>query len=137
MSHPYKSSPQKMTHHVVAVGVFCGLIFFWSFKKTGWWFQTFVMSIPKIGEMIQFDEHIFQMGWFNHQLYRKELSQIFLHGSKTKEDSQLEDSQILSKLLFFTRCHEYVGAAASADAQRGTIFRIPRCQKVFHQRMVS
>ena len=22
---------------------------------------------PKIGEMIQFDEHIFQMGWFNHQ----------------------------------------------------------------------
>ena len=23
-------------------------------------------SLP--GEMIQFDEHIFQMGWFNHQL---------------------------------------------------------------------
>ena len=23
---------------------------------------------PEIGEMIQFDEHIFQMGWFNHQL---------------------------------------------------------------------
>ena len=21
-----------------------------------------------LGEMIQFDEHIFQMGWFNHQL---------------------------------------------------------------------
>ena len=27
MSHPYKSSPQKTTHHVVAVGVFFGLIF--------------------------------------------------------------------------------------------------------------
>ena len=26
------------------------------------------MFIPKIGEMIQLDEHIFQMGWFNHQL---------------------------------------------------------------------
>ena len=26
------------------------------------------MFTPKIGEMIQFDEHIFQMGWFNHQL---------------------------------------------------------------------
>ncbi len=26
MSHPYKSSPQKTTHHVVAVGVFFGLI---------------------------------------------------------------------------------------------------------------
>ena len=23
---------------------------------------------PKIGEMIQFDEHIFQRAWFNHQL---------------------------------------------------------------------
>jgi len=22
---------------------------------------------PLLGEMIQFDEHIFQMGWFNHQ----------------------------------------------------------------------
>ena len=28
MSHPYKSSPQKTTHHVVAVGVFFGLIIF-------------------------------------------------------------------------------------------------------------
>ena len=28
MSHPYKSSPQKMTHHVVAVGVFFGFILF-------------------------------------------------------------------------------------------------------------
>ena len=26
MSHPYRSSPQKTTHHVVAVGVFLGLI---------------------------------------------------------------------------------------------------------------
>ena len=25
---------------------------------------------PKFGEMIQFDEHIFQLGWFNHQLVR-------------------------------------------------------------------
>ena len=28
----------------------------------GWWFQI----LP--GEMIQFDKHIFQRGWFNHQL---------------------------------------------------------------------
>ena len=27
----------------------------------------FFIFIPKIGEMIQFDEHIFQMGW-NHQV---------------------------------------------------------------------
>ena len=28
----------------------------------------FVVFTPILGEMIQFDEHIFQMGWFNHQL---------------------------------------------------------------------
>ena len=26
-----------------------------------------VLFSPLPGEMIQFDEHIFQMGWFNHQ----------------------------------------------------------------------
>ncbi len=31
------------------------------------WFHTFLMFTPILGEMIQFDEHIFQMGW-NHQL---------------------------------------------------------------------
>jgi len=30
--------------------------------------QTFFIFTPNLGEMIQFDEHIFQMGWFNHQL---------------------------------------------------------------------
>ena len=30
MSHPYKSSPQKMAYHVVAVGIFFGRIF-WKF----------------------------------------------------------------------------------------------------------
>ena len=29
--------------------------------------QTFLIFNPIVGEMIQFDEHIFQMGWFNHQ----------------------------------------------------------------------
>ena len=29
-------------------------------KTTGWWFETVFC--------IQFDEHIFQTGWFNHQL---------------------------------------------------------------------
>ena len=31
-------------------------------------FQTFVIFTRIHGEMIQFDEHIFHMGWFNHQL---------------------------------------------------------------------
>ena len=31
-------------------------------------FKHFFVFTPKIGEMIQFDDHIFQMGWSNHQL---------------------------------------------------------------------
>ena len=30
--------------------------------------QRCFIFIPKIGKMIQFDEHIFERGWFNHQL---------------------------------------------------------------------
>ena len=36
---------------------------------TGWWFQIFFFKFrPYLGEMIQLNKHIFQMGWFNHQL---------------------------------------------------------------------
>ena len=36
---------------------------------SGWWlFQICVVFAPKIGEDSYFDEHIFQRGWFNHQL---------------------------------------------------------------------
>ena len=31
---------------------------------------------PLFWEMIQFDEHIFQMGWFNHQLDHKVSGEI-------------------------------------------------------------
>ena len=30
--------------------------------------NIFGIVTPKIGEDFQFDEHIFQMGWFNHRL---------------------------------------------------------------------
>jgi len=33
-----------------------------------WWFQRFCIFTPKIGEgRTHVDDHIFQMGWFNHQ----------------------------------------------------------------------
>jgi len=35
--------------------------------------DIFLIFIPNFGEMIQFDEHIFQMGWFNHQLVMENL----------------------------------------------------------------
>ena len=44
---------------------------FWLIKHLsalGAFFFVFLSSTPKIGEMIRFDEQIFQMGWFNHQL---------------------------------------------------------------------
>ena len=37
-------------------------------NNTSWWFQIFFIFSPNLGDMIQFDDHIFQMGWFNHQL---------------------------------------------------------------------
>ena len=36
--------------------------------ESRWWFQISFIFTPIPGEMIQFDEHIFQRGWFNHQL---------------------------------------------------------------------
>ena len=45
--------------------------------KLGGGFKYFLMFTPKPGEMIPFDLRIFfQMGWFNHQLYR---NAIFTH----------------------------------------------------------
>ena len=34
----------------------------------GWWFQIFFIFTATWCFMIQFDEHIFQTGWFNHHL---------------------------------------------------------------------
>ena len=39
-----------------------------------WWFQRYVTPIA--GEMIQFDQHIFQMGGKNHQL----VMLVYLYG---------------------------------------------------------
>ena len=37
--------------------------------KPRWWQLKHLLFSPrKLGKMIKFDEHIFQMGWFNHQL---------------------------------------------------------------------
>ncbi len=47
---------------------FCCLGVFVFQSITGWWFQICFIFTPILGEIIQFDEHIFQMGWFNHQL---------------------------------------------------------------------
>ena len=35
---------------------------------SGWWQLKYFLFSPLFGEDFPFDEHIFQMGWFNHQL---------------------------------------------------------------------
>ena len=47
-----------------------GGCFFWISEASNarWWrFQTFFYVHPYLGKMIQFDDHIFSDGWFNHQ----------------------------------------------------------------------
>ena len=36
--------------------------------KSGWWFHFFYFHPENWGDDSHFDEHFFQMGWFNHQL---------------------------------------------------------------------
>ena len=43
-------------------------LFFLREFRPRWWFQIFFIFTPIPGEMIQFDEHIFQMDWFIRQL---------------------------------------------------------------------
>ena len=55
-----------------------------SMKVLGGGFKYFLIFIPKHGEMIQFDEHMFQMGWFNHQLVEDSPSQkSMFHKNRT------------------------------------------------------
>ena len=51
------------------VGPFSGsmLVFQGCTSSSRWWFQFFFFHPFKL-DMIQFDDHIFQMGWFNHHL---------------------------------------------------------------------
>ena len=37
-------------------------------SRSRWWFERFFIFTRILGDMIQFDEDIFQVGWFNHQL---------------------------------------------------------------------
>ena len=45
-----------------------GVSDFKSYVYLGGGLKYVLICTPIPGEMIQFDEHIFKMGWFNHQL---------------------------------------------------------------------
>ena len=75
-----RSSPGAMPKYLVSYFTWLGLwgVCFVEVQALWWWAQVWVivfhsllgggLEYPIPGEMIQFDEHIFQMGWFNHQL---------------------------------------------------------------------
>ena len=58
-----------------------------AYKRTNWVVATQIFFIfnPNPGEWSKFDEHIFQMGWFNHQPDKE----LLLFGSITLEVSYL------------------------------------------------
>ena len=62
--------------------------------------NIFGIFTPKIGEIIQFDEHIFQMGWFNHQLenHKRVLEEII--GPKKTMILQVKMPAFLKHLFF-------------------------------------
>ena len=55
-----------------------------------WWFQTNFIFKGKLGDMIQFDNHIFQMGGKNHQLVEGLVNPVCLaFTGRKKLDSSL------------------------------------------------
>ena len=65
--------------------------------------NIFFIFIPKIGEMIQFDEHIFQMGW-NHQL---ELDESETKSDTPKIISKFRHFHTVDMLFFWWICSRY------------------------------
>ena len=51
-------------------------------ENLGGGLKYFFIFIPKLGEVIQFDEHTFQMGWFNHQLETNNACTFFHYPSR-------------------------------------------------------
>ena len=58
-----KETPSKLTWQCWKITILGGDIF----SSRRWQLKYFVIFTPNPGEMIQIDEHIFQLGW-NHQL---------------------------------------------------------------------
>ena len=70
LSHGWRAAPWKMQRRCPGPRQTPWLDFlrWWVGWFSRWWFQTFFIFTPNPGEDSHFDEHIFQMGWFNHQL---------------------------------------------------------------------
>ena len=78
-------------------------VYVYIYNSRWWQLKHFFMFIPKIGEMIQFDEHIFQMGW-NHQL---ELDESETKSDTPKIISKFRHFHTVDMLLFWWICSRY------------------------------
>jgi len=68
----YSKDPQSSTSRVTQITTIAKInasIVHYLGWLSGWWQLKYLKkNTPILVEMIQSDEHIFQMGWFNHQL---------------------------------------------------------------------
>ena len=68
-----------------------------------WWFKIYFFQFsPLFAEMIQFDEHIFQMGWFNHRLDQFEVMDSPKLPTQKSAKSPGLGSQVSSPFFFTT-----------------------------------
>ncbi len=108
-------------------------------KMTGWWFQTFFMFPPILGDMIQFDEHIFQMGW-NHQLddlnFHFLLYKKYLFGVKLYTRQRNDTSESFAKstwAIFSICCHTVCYVCCLFFSHWGIYWSSKRDNKHFQQ----
>ena len=68
---PWKIATTSKRFEVAFSGSMTRILFFWFLQvgyPTRWWQLKFFLFSPIFGKDFQFDEHIFPLGWFNHQL---------------------------------------------------------------------
>ena len=90
------------------------------YLPTRWWqLNDFLLSSRSLGAVIQFDEHIFQMGWFNHQRVMNSTPWKF-NSSPLKICKILKGKDIFQPSFFFGR----------AVKLRGCRGRIPNIESI-------
>lgn len=70
---------------------------------TGWWLKTEKSSLP--GETIEFDEHLFQTGWFNLQLDKHTMFRVttsLTHHDSVKSGTLVwQKTRVVDSIIFF------------------------------------
>ena len=87
---------------------------------------------PENWEMIQFDEHIFSDGWFNHQLARlplllqQDIVKDFLHNLSKRKNKITKTNPTRCSLAFFSHTHLQLTAGNGLFFWRGDRWKTPK-----------